>query len=99
MLIKCYNTDKDLYIFDNAEAISVLSDNDKETLEPYHLNAEIIDCERLKPQRNGEAFSYIKFVQKEKVYYLKVFGVAYICNDDGITIERVFKPVIYGQKS
>lgn len=90
MIIKYYALDGTMYIIDAVSDVRVVNDEDMLGLcviENYdgHMFGEPDE------KQIGERMPKPKFIAytKEMSYALKVNNVAYICNDDGKTIEKV----------
>jgi len=89
MIIKYYSTDGSLYIIEGVEDVAVPNNpvfgdyalDPRKVFDFEHGNDEN-DRAPLNPQR---IITYVK----DGPCMLKVWGVAYICNDDGKTIEKV----------
>ena len=85
MIIKYYDLDKNIHLIENVKDISIYNRLPEEpiaeietiVLEGFDLSKEItIPCKVVHYSDNG-------------LKQLLVFGIAYICNDDGKTLEKV----------
>lgn len=85
MLIKYYSQDASLHIIENVTAVRVPANPamGDYALEPWQVFC--FDEELTRDQKPVKVISY----EKDGPCMLKVYGVAYICSDDGKTIEKV----------
>lgn len=87
MIIKYYTEDKTLIIIDKVEDVEVpfkpaFGDYTDEAWKCYDFDNQDRDPNYRKPSK------VITFA-KDGMCALKVYGIAYICTDDGKTIEKV----------
>ena len=85
MIIKLYTRNESLFILEGVEDVSVPSNPAKGdyALEPWSVYD--FETHEEEPERTPKYIEYAK----DGPSVLKVFNLAYICNDEGKTIETV----------
>lgn len=88
MLIKLYTKDASLHMIENVTDVSVPANPafGDYSLEPW----QVFDFELERPQDEREKPGKVITFAKDGPCMMKVWNVAYICTDEGKTIEKVY---------